>query len=310
MGPGTTQCAWRAKRAPCVSRASRGEPSSSTLEPGLSTPPGSCSCTRILGCRRPPELRWRNGFRSDPDSSALYFRFALEGEGWFWRFIELGQWIRERVSGLVYGDQGLLVAREAFDAIGGYPELPLMEDVEIVRRLRARRGPHSPQGTPPHEPPRLRPVREMEGMAPQTPQTISLYLAGIDPHRLARWYPRGRHSTEDQVGLNDSFDGRALMVLREGAAAGLCEDSAGRGHWRTTRRHPCIESWVGKFLDQVRDGSYRTVVYYAPPGAGSSVREWLGDAGVEYRPQNGDGLGERLEHAFRRGVQGVPSVSV
>ena len=74
--------------------------------------------------------------RSDNGPVAAYFPFRLRGRGWFWRLVETGQRVRERLTGLVYGDQGLLVRREAFDAVGGYPELPLMEDVEMVRRLR------------------------------------------------------------------------------------------------------------------------------------------------------------------------------
>lgn len=40
--------------------------------------------------------------------------------------------------GLPYGDQGLLISRKLYDEIGGYFGLPLMEDVEIVRRLKGR----------------------------------------------------------------------------------------------------------------------------------------------------------------------------
>lgn len=40
--------------------------------------------------------------------------------------------------GLPYGDQGLLVSRALYEKIGGYPDQPLMEDVQIARRLRGR----------------------------------------------------------------------------------------------------------------------------------------------------------------------------
>ncbi|NIQ53692.1 MAG: glycosyl transferase family 2, partial [Gammaproteobacteria bacterium] len=55
--------------------------------------------------------------------------FRLDGHGAFHRFIELGQALRERWLGLVYGDQGLLVSRSLYDRVGGYPDWPLMEDV-------------------------------------------------------------------------------------------------------------------------------------------------------------------------------------
>jgi hypothetical protein len=43
---------------------------------------------------------------------------------------------RSRLSGISTGDQGLFVTRHAFDHVGGFPEQPLMEDVEICKHLR------------------------------------------------------------------------------------------------------------------------------------------------------------------------------
>ncbi len=38
-----------------------------------------------------------------------------------------------------YGDQGLLISRQLFDAVGGYQDLPVLEDVDLARRLGRRR---------------------------------------------------------------------------------------------------------------------------------------------------------------------------
>ena len=46
---------------------------------------------------------------------------------------------RSRFLALPYGDQGLLIARRLYDAVGGFAPLPLMEDVDLVRRLGRRR---------------------------------------------------------------------------------------------------------------------------------------------------------------------------
>lgn len=43
--------------------------------------------------------------------------------------------MRARVMRLPYGDQGLLISRFLYDGLGGYPDMPLMEDVEIMRRI-------------------------------------------------------------------------------------------------------------------------------------------------------------------------------
>ncbi|MCB1983743.1 MAG: TIGR04283 family arsenosugar biosynthesis glycosyltransferase [Rhodoferax sp.] len=45
--------------------------------------------------------------------------------------------LRSRLTGIATGDQAIFVRRDAFDRIGGFPDQPLMEDVEISRRLRA-----------------------------------------------------------------------------------------------------------------------------------------------------------------------------
>jgi rSAM/selenodomain-associated transferase 2 len=71
-----------------------------------------------------------------PPFAVAVFRFAIDlPPGWKW-FIERGQALREVLFGLPYGDQGLLVRREAYEAAGGYPDLPVMEDVALVRQLR------------------------------------------------------------------------------------------------------------------------------------------------------------------------------
>jgi rSAM/selenodomain-associated transferase 2 len=71
--------------------------------------------------------------------TAAAFRFALDDLGWKPRIIEAGVGFRSSILKLPYGDQGLLISRALYDEIGGYRALPLMEDVDIVRRLRYRR---------------------------------------------------------------------------------------------------------------------------------------------------------------------------
>ena len=50
---------------------------------------------------------------------------------------------RSRATGIATGDQALFIRRDEFIAVGGYPNQPLMEDVEISKRLRARSAPVS-----------------------------------------------------------------------------------------------------------------------------------------------------------------------
>jgi rSAM/selenodomain-associated transferase 2 len=73
-----------------------------------------------------------------PDSAA-YFRFALDSDDPRARRLErLVAW-RCRLFALPYGDQGLLIHRDLLQRVGGIKALPLMEDVDLVRRLGRRR---------------------------------------------------------------------------------------------------------------------------------------------------------------------------
>ena len=72
-------------------------------------------------------------------SRAGYFRFALASADARARRIErLVAW-RCRWLGLPYGDQGLLIRRASLESVGGIRPLPLMEDVDLARRLGRRR---------------------------------------------------------------------------------------------------------------------------------------------------------------------------
>jgi rSAM/selenodomain-associated transferase 2 len=72
--------------------------------------------------------------------SAAAFRFALDDMGFLPRMIETGVALRCTLLRLPYGDQGLLIPKRLYDEIGGFKPMPLMEDVDIVRRLgRSRR---------------------------------------------------------------------------------------------------------------------------------------------------------------------------
>lgn len=80
-------------------------------------------------------------FMADPANRhrAAHFRFALDDASPPARRLErLVAW-RCRVLALPYGDQGLLISRALYEAVGGFRPLPLMEDVDLIRRLgRAR----------------------------------------------------------------------------------------------------------------------------------------------------------------------------
>jgi rSAM/selenodomain-associated transferase 2 len=116
-----------------------------------------------------------------------WFAFALDHPSRRARLVEWGVRWRVRLFRLPYGDQGLFATREMFEALGGYREIPLMEDVDFVGRLRAR-------GRVVEVPIAIRTsARRWErdgwvGRSVRNVLLLTLYLGGVSPARLAKWY--------------------------------------------------------------------------------------------------------------------------
>ncbi len=70
---------------------------------------------------------------------AIWGRFdvSLSGSGFLYRTIEFMMNNRSRMSGIATGDQGIFVTRKMFTQAGGFPDIPLMEDITFSKRLRA-----------------------------------------------------------------------------------------------------------------------------------------------------------------------------
>jgi rSAM/selenodomain-associated transferase 2 len=81
--------------------------------------------------------QWSNG----PNASDVFasFTFKLDDDSWRAHLLEWLVDARVRWLGLPYGDQGLLLHRDLLKRVGGYADMPLMEDVDLVRRLGRRR---------------------------------------------------------------------------------------------------------------------------------------------------------------------------
>ena len=72
----------------------------------------------------------------DPRCVGGRFDVQLDGDHWMLRVIGAMISLRSRLSKVSTGDQGIFVRREVFQMIGGFPEIPLMEDVAFCRALK------------------------------------------------------------------------------------------------------------------------------------------------------------------------------
>lgn len=127
----------------------------------------------------------------DPRVAAGAFHLGIRGASPGLRLVEhLANW-RSRWLGLPYGDQGLFVRADLFRKMGGFPELPIMEDYVMVRRL-GRRG-------------RVVTLPLAVATSGRRWQALGIwrttlinqmiiigYSLGVAPPVLARWYRAGR----------------------------------------------------------------------------------------------------------------------
>jgi len=122
------------------------------------------------------------------------FDVAIEGADPMLALVALLMNARSRWSGIATGDQAIFVRRDVFGEAGGFPAIPLMEDVALSRALRRRSPPAclrqrvltsgrrwERQGT-------LRTILRMWRLR-------AAYALGADPHRLARQYDVERTSS-------------------------------------------------------------------------------------------------------------------
>lgn len=79
----------------------------------------------------------RTHIRTSP-GRAGYFRLRFDAAGTMARLVETGANLRARLFRLPYGDQGLLLEKSLYQQVGGYPAIPLMEDVVMSRQLGCR----------------------------------------------------------------------------------------------------------------------------------------------------------------------------
>jgi len=71
----------------------------------------------------------------DTSISGGAFTFSIQSPLWKYRLVEAWVKLRCKLCSLPYGDQAIFVRKSAFDLIGGYRNIPLMEDVDFIGRL-------------------------------------------------------------------------------------------------------------------------------------------------------------------------------
>jgi hypothetical protein len=116
------------------------------------------------------------------------FDLGIKSDKFIFKMIGTLSSLRSRLNKIPFGDQAIFIRREYFNQIGGYKEIPLMEDVELMRRIKKSRKKiwifYDRVMTSPRR-------WEKEGVIYCTLRNWAmqaLYLLGVSPHKLANFY--------------------------------------------------------------------------------------------------------------------------
>jgi rSAM/selenodomain-associated transferase 2 len=116
------------------------------------------------------------------------FDLGIKSERPIFRLIEWIVHIRTRITRIPYGDQAIFIKRDVFNNMNGYREIPLMEDVDLMKRIRKSEGriciiPQKVKTSPRRW--------EREGVLYCSLRNLmltSLYHLGVDPEKLVKFY--------------------------------------------------------------------------------------------------------------------------
>ncbi len=116
------------------------------------------------------------------------FDLGIDSERFAFRVIEKMACWRSRLTRIPYGDQAIFIRRDYFQSLGGFKDIPIMEDVELMRKIKHRRGKINILKDKVKTSPRR---WETEGVVFCTLRNwflITLYLLGAKPETLAKFY--------------------------------------------------------------------------------------------------------------------------
>ena len=135
---------------------------------------------------------------AEPGAIAGAFRLELDGRQRGLRFIEMMANWRSRRLQMPYGDQAIFIRAEVFHRFGGFPQMPLMEDFEMMRRLR-KQGRIIVAPVPVISSARRWLKLGIFRTTLINQVVIAAYLAGAKPERIVRWYDHRRKSSREAL---------------------------------------------------------------------------------------------------------------
>ncbi len=138
---------------------------------------------------------WRGAVAAalaDPAVAGGAFRFGFdrrEAPSWPMKIVEWGARVRSERFGMPYGDQAIFVRRPVLEAIGGVPQVPMMEDLDLVDAIK-RQGRWVQLEEPALTSARRYRARGTLRTVVRNALAMTAWWLGLDRERVARWYRR------------------------------------------------------------------------------------------------------------------------
>ncbi len=220
---------------------------------------------------------------SQPDFTFGVYRFRMDDPRPAARIIEAGVFLRNHLLRLPYGDQGLLIRQALFHQLGGFADMPLMEDVEIIDRARRygrltlmRRAAVSSSRRWQQDGFFRRSIRNL--------RTLARYRLGTDPRRLAESYAGNRAS----LVLLAKYPDAGRVKTRLGQTIGM--EAACEVHRELTE-----STWAA----MTGCAAFQALwIAMDPPDRRNAYRSWFGP-GPRLVPQAEGDLGMRMQALMR-----------
>ncbi len=233
-----------------------------------------------------------------------FFNIRLSGPNWQFRIIEWLINIRSCLSSIATGDQGIFVDKNTFNKLSGYSEIPLMEDIELSKRLRAITKPACIKDTP-----LLTSSRRWEkhGII----RTVLLmwtlrwrYFSGTPATQLIKSYqPHNTHQSQTRPYNNRKTKQKQLIIFVKSPVPGKCK----------TRLTPYLSAEQAcEFYKKLINTCFANIsllnkidiaIYAYPDTQNPYIKNLAQTHSTSLHIQQGHNLGDRMHNAIKASLQ-------
>jgi rSAM/selenodomain-associated transferase 2/rSAM/selenodomain-associated transferase 1 len=220
------------------------------------------------------------------------FNYDIESRNLFLRFIYYTSYLRSKISRITYGDQGIFIRKDYFEKIGGYPEIPIMEEVELMKKIKKNKDKiYILKDGVKTSARRYEEEGIIYGWLRNHRMRI-LYFFGVSPGRLVKYYPDTRRKKQNKCGL--------VLFLKYPQKGTIKTRLAKRiGDTLTLQLYECF---IRDMLDKLTPLLFDLHVFVAPPDKATAMCQWLG-RNLPVHAQEGSDLGERMKQTFDKMFQ-------